>query len=499
MMPWNWVQQHRHTIYPLLVLVIAFVTFYRGFEKPNAVFWDENYHIASAQKYIEGVMFMEPHPPLGKQIIAMGEWLLGDNKHLDTSGFLETDYIKGQDFPEEFQFRSYRISSVLMATLAAAIVYYILFQIGGNAHLALLFSSLYLFDNALILHTRSAMLEGIQFFFILVSLLYFVTAMKKERISWKEYAILGLWISAGIAVKLNGAVMLILFVFLFVKHNWKHIERLGSEWWLLVKNFAVAVPVSIVATSAVFLLSFYVHIANGDRIIDDRTYKASKEFKQLLAEGKNHTLEGFVIGLRDNLKFVSSYAKGVPRLDPCKKGENGSHATGWPLGKKTINYRWNKETSNGVTKVQYLYLHGNPVVWLSSLLGIVLGFSLIAARFVFGYPPKDERLFWWIFIFTGLWLAYMIAILQIERVMYLYHYFIPLLFAMINLPILFQYLYKEELERGSWHVYINVIGFAALVFAVYLFFSPFSYHLPLTEDEFRLRQWFEFWQLEPIK
>ncbi|MCK4907948.1 MAG: phospholipid carrier-dependent glycosyltransferase, partial [Spirochaetes bacterium] len=56
-----------------IVLILSLVTFFSYYQFPNYVFWDENYHIASAQKYINGVMFMEPHPPLGKMIIAAGE------------------------------------------------------------------------------------------------------------------------------------------------------------------------------------------------------------------------------------------------------------------------------------------------------------------------------------------------------------------------------------------------------------------------------------------
>lgn len=58
------------------------------------MFWDENYHIASAQKYLAGIMYMEPHPPLGKLFIALGEYLLNPNKGIDLTSFVQTDYIK---------------------------------------------------------------------------------------------------------------------------------------------------------------------------------------------------------------------------------------------------------------------------------------------------------------------------------------------------------------------------------------------------------------------
>jgi dolichyl-phosphate-mannose--protein O-mannosyl transferase len=49
------------------------MTYFHNYSYPPSLFWDENYHIASAEKYIQGVFFMEPHPPLGKLLIAAGE------------------------------------------------------------------------------------------------------------------------------------------------------------------------------------------------------------------------------------------------------------------------------------------------------------------------------------------------------------------------------------------------------------------------------------------
>ena len=87
---------HNKTIYIYIfaVLTIAFFTYFHNYYEPSAVFWDENYHIASASKYLEGVMYMEPHPPLGKLFIALGEYALHPNDALNVHYFAQTDYIK---------------------------------------------------------------------------------------------------------------------------------------------------------------------------------------------------------------------------------------------------------------------------------------------------------------------------------------------------------------------------------------------------------------------
>src|SRR5690242_11702452 len=62
-----------------LVFAIAYICFVVGRAKPPYIFWDENYHVTSAERYLEGVAHLEPHPPLGIMLIAAGEALSGAN------------------------------------------------------------------------------------------------------------------------------------------------------------------------------------------------------------------------------------------------------------------------------------------------------------------------------------------------------------------------------------------------------------------------------------
>src|SRR4051795_6992849 len=105
----------------LLVLFISYCTYFRNYWYPANLFWDENYHIASAYKYLHQVMFMEPHPPLGKLLIALGEYLFHPNSHLDTTSFLTMDFIT--TLPTGFSFVGVRFFPVLFATLSAGLFF----------------------------------------------------------------------------------------------------------------------------------------------------------------------------------------------------------------------------------------------------------------------------------------------------------------------------------------------------------------------------------------
>lgn len=490
--------KYQRFFYPGGLLLAALLTYCTLYGAPYSLFWDENYHIASAQKHIDGVMYMEPHPPLGKMLIALGEVIVNPNADLDKSAFNKTDYITGADVPSEFSFTGFRLLSVMLMALSVLFLYGILHRITRHKVIAAAFTTLVIFDNALVVHSRSAMLEGIQLFFMLAALYYFVRTVTSQKIILlRHYAWLGLLIGLVISVKVNGAILLLLMVMLFGVDQWQNIK----QWrvLMLAKRMLLAVPAGTLPVIAIFLAIFYVHIGMGKDIIDNRTYKASPEYLNLIRNGETFSLAAFRVGMKDNWRYMSEYADGVPRLDVCKPGENGSHVSNWPLGGKAISYRWGKDTYDGVVKANYTYLIGNPIVWLSALLGIILSAGLIISKFVYGNPEKDRPLFLWITAFTSLYICYMVTMLQIERVMYLYHYLIPLIFAIINLALVFTYIYRDEIVARNRHTLINLGVFVLLVFGVFVYFSPLTYSFPITADQFEMRDWFNIWRLEVVR
>ncbi len=465
------------------LLFLGFFTYFYNYWNPPKQFWDENYHIASAQKYIDRVMFMEPHPPLGKMLIALGEVLLHPNTNIDKSSFDRTDYIK--HFPKGMSFAGYRLFPALFAWLNVALFFLILYELTKNDWLSFFGSFLYLFDNALIVHSRAAMLESIQLFFIFGAIWWFVKKYDSPK-SLKDYLILGIWSGFAIAVKANSAiVLLLLFLWLL-----KDIRTIGPKF----KEF-VGAGVYVLGAAAIFLGVFYLHFALGQKIVNHRTYAASPKYQQIIKNHQTTNPANFWVMLQDNLKYMENYEKGVPKLNLCKPGENGSLFIGWPLGIKAISYRWEKHGS----QVQYVYLQGNPVTWMLGLLGVVLSVVLVLAVWIFGLPVKNRRTFEFIASFSFVYISYMIAVGQIPRVMYLYHYFIPLTISYILAVLMLYYLFEEQIKRGDKVVWGSITLIAAAIIFAWWFFSPFTYYKPLNTEQFNKRVWFDYWQLKAIR
>ena len=468
----------------LFIFALSFLTYFQNYTYPPALFWDENYHIASAQKYLSGVYFMEPHPPLGKLLIALGEKLVHPNNQ-PTDSFLTTDYAR--ELPAGFSFAGYRFFPSLLGWLAAPLLYLILLLLLRNPPSAAVFSFLYVFDNALIVHTRGAMLDSMLIFFCLLAILAFLL-----QIEWRHHRtkflmaslLFGAAFGAAATTKETGMILLLLPFFL----GWK----LRPDRDAIARGMLTA----LIAFAVVFVSVWYTHFALGSRVEptlpDQGFYQASDAYKNILINGRNRSPAAFPVMLRDSLKFMGHYARGVPRLDLCKRDENGSAFFTWPLGARSINYRW--ETPDG-SAYRYLYLQSNPVVWWVSFAGVLVALSLLVASVLVPFrKPLASRFM--LTVFTTMYVCYMIAISQLGRVMYLYHYFLPLLFSFIILALVARELKQlgpvRLTEQGRK---ISLLVFGFLIFAAFQYYSPFTYYRPLTDAQFARRNIFPAWEL----
>ena len=470
----------------LLVLFIAYCTYFRNYWYPAGLFWDENYHIASAYKYLNHVMFMEPHPPLGKLLIALGEYLFHPNTKIATTSFLTTDYIN--NIPASFSFVGVRFFPVLLGTLSSVLFFFILYAICKNSFVSFLFSSFYLFDNALILQSRGAMLDSIQLFFVLGTLLYFLLLLEAKKSTSLSYFVLGLLAGLAIAVKLNASVLLLLFFPLFCYQH----RPLSLK--ILVSKLPMQAILFLTGSALVFCGTYYIHGMLGQTVLDYRYYGASDVYQTVLNDKKSSDPIYFPIILRDNLQYSKQYEAGVPKYKPNDPTENGSLPYTWPFGDKAINYRWEVD-SNGA---RYLYLVGNPLIWLSGLIGTVSAVSLLIVTLAFKRPIHNRKLFFIIVVLLALYIAYMIGVMQIQRVLYLYLYFIPLILSLLLAFTVYSYVFEKAIQRLDRRLVIGSVLFVLLIILVYAFFSPLTYFEPLTKDQFLMRSWFSFWHMRPV-
>ncbi len=463
---------YKFYIFALLTIITASITFGYKYWLPEYLFWDENYHIASAYKYLNGVFFLEPHPPLGKLILYLSEAFFELNSDLNTNKFLVVDHIK--DLPKEFSFKALRLPGVIFAILTSFNLFLIFYKITESSPISFCISTLFSLDNAILVHSRSAMLEAPQLFLISLAILIFTYLI--QNFNWKRWSLFCLVFGLAISIKLNSAILLILVFFIPRKNFLEDIKKLSSL---------------IIIALVVLISTYYIHFRISNKI-KKKTYGISKEFKQNLKKDliSSSNLTNFKLFLVENYKFIHRYQAGVPKLKPDNTEENGSHAIFWPAGKKSISYRWDK-TADG--KVKHLKLQINPVGWLISFCSILFATMTIFSKYIFKIQIDDKKNFTIMSAAVFSYLSYMLVMSNIPRVMYLYHYFIPLIFTFIISSCIIKLFIKMDKQTSSA---VCILLLAQVI--CFYHFSPFTYHLPVSADEFNNMSWLGIWRNEQI-
>lgn len=476
----------------LLVLIMGLVMYFAGRAEPPHAFWDENYHITSAQRYLNGIGQLEPHPPLGIMLVALGEKLTGANAGLDKSRLLVDKYINGDDIPANFSFAGMRLMPSLFGALGALVFFGLMLELTGSRLIALCFSTLYLFENAWIVHFRAAHLDSFQMFFCIGTLWMFVRMWKQESaLSWLQYAGMATLCGLGIMIKVNAAVLLALFPVIYFKDAGTRARgfNIGAQ----LGHFGLKAGVSVAAVLLVIAATFTAHALVGHEASGagssgntDREFM-SQTYKDYLSHQRGLGPSTLLAITDDYFKFMDHDHKGVPKLDICKPGENGSHPLHWPIHDKTINYRW--DSADGLTR--YVQLVGNQVSWYLGLAAVLLSFLTIANRRLFGIDAGSGRSYALIEVFTALYVLFMLLHLYLgaQRVLYLYHYFIGLLLSYVLLVLNWQNLCEFHKLRAGMRR-LSALLMALAIIASGMFFLPLSNHWPLTKAQCERRNIF---------
>lgn len=475
-----------------IILVISFFTYYRNYQRPDRLFWDENYHVPATERYVEGIAQFEYHPPLGKLLTAAGEVLTRSNRGVDKTILTTEKIIPGDRVPRDFSIAGMRLMPTLFAWMSAVLVYGLMRTLTGSRKMGLLFSSLYLLENAYIVHFRAVHLDSFQFFFVVATFWRFVHLWKQQdRLSWKSY----FWMSAlaGLAlmVKVNAALLFALFPVLLLKDLGS--QKNATKTSLVIDSLR-KVSASVFALASVIVLVFTVHMASGRNMPDTATHAGhedieamSPDYRKAIAEHKPFSpLRVFGV-MGDYYKFMKKANASVPKLEVCKaEGENGSNPLSWLVMQRTINYRWDGSAG----KTSYQQLVGNRVSWILGLTALILSAGIVLGHRVLGAPNRNKQAYALIEVFLGLYVVYLglHLFLASQRVMYLYHYFHGLFITFLLVPLVWMYL-EEVHSVLKRHRYAILLGMVGCVYACFLFTSPLTYHRPLTKTECERRNW----------
>ena len=216
-------------------------------------------------------------------------------------------------------------------------------------------------------------------------------------------------------------------------------------------------------------------------------YQASDTYRRVLQGRATATPSTFLPMLRDSLAYAWYVDRAKPPLDLCNPGENGSPFFLWPIGARGSTTGGKPATT---CTTGTLYLQSNPVAWGLGLVGLLTAVALLVghARSPARRPLRRRGV---LTLFVAMYIAYFVPFMWIHGVMYLYHYFIPLLltFVLCALGLDEMRTIRRPQKRAL------AVAAAAMVVASFLFYKPLTYYEPLTDAQLQRRAVIGLWNL----
>lgn len=444
--------------------MLGLTTRFWFFGSPNEVVFDEVHFGKFVSGYYTGKYFFDIHPPLGKLMIA------GFAKFFDFKPEFSFAQI-GDNFPDN-KYLALRFLPALAGALLPLIIFLLLLELKLSKLAAFAGSLLVILENAILTQSRFILMDSFLLLFGFLCLLFFFKNHSRPKL--KYLILMGLFGGLAVSIKWTGAAFLALPTIV------ETIAILKTRKLTSVLNltaFFVIIPF------AVYFSVFAIHFAllaksgQGDafmspsfqKTLSGNQYTDSPDFK------KSNIIQKFA---ELNVEMYQSNQR-LTATHPY-----GSQWFSWPFMARPIYY-WVKEDAR-------IYFLGNPLIWWTSTIAILLGLSLIVKSMVqsvfkklaIGYSRlalSDSPL---AFLF-GAYFLNILPFIGVKRVMFLYHYLAALIFAIIIL------IYFVDQSKQKKKIFFALIALAAVSF---VYFAPLTYGLNISPQFYRQHLWLKTWE-----
>ena len=480
--------------YLIIIICVSLVTHFLFFGQPKETVFDEVHFGKFISGYFTHEYFFDIHPPLGKLLISGMGYLTNFEP-----GFSFAEI--GQQFPDR-HYLWLRLLPILAGTLLPIVIFLLIIRLGLSPLAAFTGGILISLDNALIVQSRFILLDPFLLLFGFAALLFYF--IFKNRSSWRYLLMSGAAASLAISVKWTGGTFLALIIILYFISWLKSQNKIKD----LIRGIVCLIIVPLILYFTIFALHFSLlnKSGPGDAFM-------TPEFRKTLV-GSNDNTNTLLRPLNIFQKFTELNIQMYESNATLTAGHPySSKWYTWPFMIRPIYY-WNGSTvstgslqagspQDGSTRStdsgqadspldqSRIYLLGNPAIWWTSTVAILyLLLGLLHDLYKRAQPKLIPELL------IGAYLLNILPFIGISRAMFLYHYFIALLLAVIALIYLLDQLPSSETPSAGSIRINKKRAFSALLIAslaMFIFFAPLSYGRPLTEKAYHLRTWLGSW------
>lgn len=462
---------------PLVILAMsAFVHFiYFGF--PHAVVFDEVHSGNFISNYWHGTYFFDVHPPLAKLIeVAFGYITGANNAGADFT-------VIGNSLPLSVVLL--RLIPMIAGTLLPLIIYMILRRLDFSRLASGAVAILLCLENSLVVQSRFILFDVVMLFFGFLAILLYLesrrpAAADKADDGYRRLIFLGLsMVCAALAFSIKWTGLSFAFIIVLMEMYRIVSESRPFRLRIFLKKILPFTGAFVLLVAAIYIRIFVIHFAVLPKSGPGDVFMAP-QFQSALIGNSNVAKaepESFFVKFTELNKAMFS-----ADLSLTTPVQYSSKWYTWPLMIRPIYYWTGSGQDNTASSTPNIYLLGNPVIyWLGSLAMILL--IIYAAAVSVRKHLPDKALF---FIAMG-FLVNFLPFILIGRVMFLYHYEAALIFSIIAIV----YLADKLSGRKKYAVTAMLI---VVSLAAFIYWSPLTYGIPLSDKGLRQRMWFSTWR-----
>ena len=501
----------------ILLFVLSCLTHLLFFPRPAEVVFDEVYFGAYASDYISGKYYFDPHPPLGKLLIAATGRLSGITNDA-------TSYAAIGDKYQTDIYVWYRLLPLIAGILLPLVVYWLCRRLRLSALAAFSAGLLVILENSLLVQSRFIFLDSMLLLFGFSALASYLTfrarrasassSASKDNSSKRFFWWLAASSLAGALafdIKWTGLAFSLIIVLVELWDVTRSPQRIQA-----LKRSAGVLTTMILVGFFVYLATFAVHFALLPRSGQGNPFM-SASFQKTLVDSSYH--DDSTLRTPD---FLDKFVETNLEMYGVNAHMNATHPYSskwytWPLMARPIFY-WEETASSTIiapakastvsnatasastypattsipatvpAKNSYIYLIGNPFIyWLGALAIASLAIECLWLL-VLGFIHRNQRMLKPVPVFLVVaFCANFLPFIFIGRVMFLYHYQAALVFTIIAIACVLDQL-KGRLK------YILIGATLLIALSAFIFWSPLTYGLPLTQGQLQERMWFPSWR-----
>jgi len=429
------VLSYRVEVLLFLVILFSFVVRFHRLEFPQSYYFDEVYFAFTAQEMAKGVKsawqipeveapkdlaYEWTHPPLGKELSSIGILIFGDNT---------------------FGWRFFQALFGVLGTLFIFLLARNLF----NDSVGILAALLYSLESFLFVLSRITMVDIFMANFLLLGSLFVVKFAKTQRPLFLYLT--GASCGAAISIKWSGVYIAEFLAgvsfFLIYYFEVYSTDKENRSYVNAVLNILPRIIVAFAIIPFVIYLATYIpYFYFGNSIVDFFVLQSA----------------------------MFNYHKGVTDSHPYF-----SLWWSWPLLLKPV-YMHFADIGN---KYTYIYALGNPFVWWTGTLFLLMGVVQVIRR-------ESPPLMFAVVSAFAYWLPWAFSP---RKVTFLYHYVPTLLFVLIISAY-----FLNSLWSRSKYGKILVVMYFLIAASVFYYFFPINSAIPIAPGEIEKYYWLDTWR-----